>query len=307
MVKLVKTKNTNINFSHFIDKSLIDEMACRVDQGKLHPNPKSYIKKIIKPDIYSMSSQEFKQTQGMSCHAVKLLKRSAFHYWNEYLNPNFVPEPEKEAYPIGNALHTLVLEPHLFEQKFFIMPKLSQKKDDKEKKIAILEELKLNGKIAISEKDAEIAYEMAESLKREIGCLSKLQSDQIEQSLFWKNAETGIFCKTRPDILRFEKTMTADIKTACDARWKKYRYDAKKFGYHIQAAMTQDGLKSLGHHGITKFFNIVVEKKKPYVCVPYPFSEKNLKEGNEEFIDALKTYQVSINENKWPGYPMRLI
>jgi hypothetical protein len=37
ILELVKTKNTHINFSQFIDQSLKDEVACRADQERLHP------------------------------------------------------------------------------------------------------------------------------------------------------------------------------------------------------------------------------------------------------------------------------
>lgn len=37
ILELVKTRNTNINISQFIEKSLQDEMACRADQEKIHP------------------------------------------------------------------------------------------------------------------------------------------------------------------------------------------------------------------------------------------------------------------------------
>lgn len=37
IIELVKTGDTTINLSQFIEKSLQDEMECRVDQEKLHP------------------------------------------------------------------------------------------------------------------------------------------------------------------------------------------------------------------------------------------------------------------------------
>ncbi len=37
IIELVKTGDTNINLSQFIEKSLQDEMACRADQERLHP------------------------------------------------------------------------------------------------------------------------------------------------------------------------------------------------------------------------------------------------------------------------------
>lgn len=37
ILEIVKTRNTNINFSQFIDKSLRDEMACMAERQELHP------------------------------------------------------------------------------------------------------------------------------------------------------------------------------------------------------------------------------------------------------------------------------
>lgn len=259
----------------------------------------------IKPGIYSISNKEYRHSPGISWNAAKLLARTGAHYWNEYLNPQYVPESEKEYSILGNALHTLALESQLFESRFFVMPKLSQKKEDRERKKAIFDELKLNEKIAISEKDAEVAFEMAESLKKTID-LSGLKTNEVEQSLFWENSETGIFCKSRPDILRLDKAIVGDIKTTHDARWRKFKYLAKDYDYPLQAVMFQDALQTL--KGITiEIYAIAIESKKPYVCVPYPFSKETLEEGRHKFLKALRTYESSLKNNHWTGYSIRAI
>ncbi|WP_010597300.1 PD-(D/E)XK nuclease-like domain-containing protein [Rickettsiella massiliensis] len=55
---------------------------------------------------------------------------------------------------------------------------------------------------------------MAESLHQNKVALKLIADAQIEQSLYWKDPNTGILCKCRPDILR--SSLVADLKTAQD-------------------------------------------------------------------------------------------
>ncbi len=43
---------------------------------------------------------------------------SALNYWDQYVNPDREPREEKHCFTVGSGTHTLVLEPHLFEQTY---------------------------------------------------------------------------------------------------------------------------------------------------------------------------------------------
>src|SRR5215813_11398325 len=58
----------------------------------------------------------------LSRSALMDFDKSPYTYWAKHLNPD---RPKKDATPameLGTAFHTLILEPHLFQKNYFIMP-----------------------------------------------------------------------------------------------------------------------------------------------------------------------------------------
>jgi exodeoxyribonuclease VIII len=100
-------------------------------------------------------------------------KKSPYHYWANYLNPD---KPEKEptdAMILGNAFHTLVLEPNTFDERYLVMPEKVLLKDvgreayDKYK--ATIDDIENNnaGFTVLTKKQMDMLTAMYESLKIE--------------------------------------------------------------------------------------------------------------------------------------------
>ncbi len=202
----------------------------------------------------------------------------------------------------------------MLKERFFINPEAERldeekkydkerKKELKDKKDKIKEEKKQakeNGKIIISQKEAEKAYEMLESLKKkDNGTLFELiknskKDSKIEPSLYWNKKDTGILCKCLPDLLY--PSLVIDIKTTINASpwtFPKVVYDK---GYHIQAAMIQQALLSIKKLIVTKFRFIVIENLKPYVVTNPAFSQYALKAGLKEFKTLLSKYKHCLEQ-----------
>lgn len=224
--------------------------------------------KSIKPGLYDLSIEDYHQ--GISRSGLMEFKRFPYHYWYKYLNPAYKPEPVTQAQIIGNALHSLILEPNEFEKRYFVMPEFNKAtKEGKERWQKINSEL--GKKETLTANQYQTLQHMAAILKKNKLASQLIENAEIEQSLYWTDPDTGILCKCRPDILRCN--LICDLKTAQDGSPRSFQYAAFNYGYYIQAAMIQEALKHLKQKIIKNFLFLVIEKSAPYAISIYQLDE----------------------------------
>lgn len=258
--------------------------------------------KAIKPGIYSLSSEAYHQGPGISRSGLMNFKRSPYHYWYKYLNPDYISEPATPAQILGNALHTYVLEPNEFEKRYFVIPEFNKvTKEGKERWQKIKSEL--GKKEILSIHQYETLQHMAASLQKHKLAMQLIEKVEIEQSLYWTDPDTGILCKCRPDILRCN--LVCDLKTAQDGSPRSFQYAAFDYGYYIQAAMIQEALKYLKQKIIKDFLFLVIEKSPPYVISVYQLDQTSLEQGRYEFKKYLAEYKQCLETNDWPAYAIQ--
>ena len=141
--------------------------------------------------------------------------------------------------------------------------------------------------------------QMYDSLANQQVVIDVISSAKFEKSIFWRDEETGIMCKCRPDI--WNDPVCADLKTTKDASPKGFQSSAMKYGYFLQAAMLYEGLKSIGMP-FEAFLFICVEKKKPYSGGMYLLDDAALQHGLYVFRLLLRRFAACQKNNEWPGY-----
>lgn len=260
--------------------------------------------KSIKPGIYNLSPEAYHQSPGISRSCLMEFKRSPYHYWYKYLNPDYKSESATPAQILGNALHTYVFEPDEFEKRYFVIPEFNKvTKEGKERWQLIKSEL--GKKETLSAHQYEILQAMTASLKKNKLATQLIENAEIEQSLYWTDPDTGILCKCRPDILRCN--LVCDLKTAQNGNPRSFQFAASDYGYHIQAAMIQEALIQLKKIQIKDFLFLVIEKSVPYVISIYQLDQASLEQGRHEFKKLLASYQHCLETNDWPGYTIQEI
>lgn len=260
--------------------------------------------KVIKPGIYSLPPEAYHQGPRISRSGLMEFKRSPYHYWYKYLNPDYKSESATPAQILGNALHTLILEANEFEKRYFVIPKFNKiTKEGKERWQKIKSEL--GKKETLTANQYQTLQHMAASLKKNKLATQLIENAEIEQSLYWADPDTGILCKCRPDILR--SNLVCDLKTAQDGSPRSFQYAAFDYGYHIQAAMIQEALKHLKQKLIKDFLFLVIEKTAPYAISIYQLDEASLDKGYQEFKTLLARYQNCLETNNWPAYVIQEI
>lgn len=127
-----------------------------------------------------------------------------------------------------------------------------------------------------------------------------------EQSLFWQDPVTGIWCRSRLDWMRDEipgqRFIVADYKTADCAEPGSFARSAANFGYHQQDAFYCDGVTALGLAEDPAFLFVVQEKAPPYLVSICELTEPDREAGRRLNRLATEIYRDCSEAGVWPGY-----
>lgn len=229
-------------------------------------------------------------------------------------------QADKGFLNVGNAVHTLALEPQLFESRFHVLPATYVNGDGEEKpfrcdpRMAVYkaEIAKAGNKKIISAGDIENIKGMAAALASNKMALAILnRPGKIEASIFWTDEETGLRLKCRPDFLG-DDSLIVDLKVTHSADPDIFFKTAFDIGYDMSAAMTTAGVTALRGKKPDNYVFLVIEDKPPYVIEAFdsfrPFDPEApaaltyFDSGDYRFRAALAKYKSCRETGIWPGY-----
>lgn len=201
---------------------------------------------------------------------------------------------ETEALALGSLVHTLVLEPETFPDRYVVTPKIDGRtKEGKAAKAALANETRtvVDGEV-MAEASACATSIMSHRVYQQI------RDAQVEHTVFWTDKETGIECKARFDVLG---PLLVDLKTTRDASPKGFQRAIATYGYHIQAAHYMAGAIANGMEP-RGFLFACVETTAPYLPAGYLMGNPTLEQGERDRRAALSTYAQCLRDDRWPGY-----
>ena len=230
------------------------------------------VKKCIDSNEFYHSQKEYVSSSTLKAVA----KRSVFHHINSELK-------ETEALLVGSAFHTMVLEPHLFDSEFYVMPKFDRRtKTGKQKALALEAEMIAQNKKCITQTNFDMIVRMRNAIMNNETCANILTGGEPEVSFYVEDFH-GIKVRVRPDYLG--KDYIVDLKSCQDASPKAFRSDIYKYGWKIQAAFYADVI------GMDKFYFLASEKRKPHACQLYLMSEESMEEGRRGYMKGIEIWK----------------
>lgn len=244
------------------------------------------------------------------------LRRSPAHL-RSYLDE---PKKDTSALIIGRAAHTSILEPEDFGRLFLVAERCEAiKKSDSlqcnNMGLAIDNSgewkcgqhgkgLALDPSRYTLDGDYFIACQkMRESIYARITSSALLTGPgEVELSVVWRDAATGVLCKARFDRLSTRFRTIADLKTTTDASEREFARSIYTYGYHRQGAFYLDGATAAGIEA-DHFAIIPVEKDAPFATATYRLTEGAIDAGRDQLRGLLALYAQCLETNTWPAYP----
>lgn len=259
----------------------------------------------IDGEIYH--SIEICDSPSISSTGIKLIssKSPAHYWWQSPLNPNRPVQEQKTHFNVGKGVHDLLLLQDLFPKNYFILPegydgRLKKWEDAKEER----EEALRSGVPVLTFSQYRMVYEMASQVETNDLAKALIVSGIPEMTLAAKDPITGVWVRSKPDILPDTKDIIPDIKTSRSANPRDFERQATDLGYFQSAAHYMDIIDLIYGEaaGKRRFVLIVVESEPPHVVQIYHLDDEAIQMGRMLNRVALNKFAECLKTGVWPGY-----
>ncbi len=192
---------------------------------------------------------------------------------------------DSPALRFGNLLHTLVLEPKTYQDKFIVF----NPEDRPEPTKSMASKLNKAWKESVEQRDGIVinldqynkALRMRDKLMscKEVSDILSKSDKEVANS--WVDFNTMVKCKGKADIVVEGGDMLVDLKTTSKPI-TEFRKSAFRYNYHRQAAFYLDGFNA------KEFVFIVIETNEPHQIGIFRCSEHFIDQGREEYVYLLE-------------------
>lgn len=242
-----------------------------------------------------MSFTDYTAIEAMNWSSLKHMAVSPrlYHWRTKH------PRPDTPAFLRGRAMHCRWLEPDAYGSRYTSEPewehdgRTSLGKAERADWRILHEDCKM-----LTSGAAAIVEHCAESLRGHPDAMALLDGAQTEVVAEWTDADTGVACKARLDILK--PLLVADLKTCSELAW--FDRDAGRYLYHGQIAWYLDGAIAAGlaEPGAAAAF-AAVETSEPYDCGKLSVGPMTVERGRALYRRLLDLYVQCRETGLWPG------
>lgn len=260
--------------------------------------------------VYDLDADEYHEdlTRLSSTELRRVLKSPqtflAYHH-------KLVQQPETKALSFGKTAHTAILEGDKFWKRHVVKPVFTGLTKDgrqstrsaaaKEKEQEWLDALPKDA-ILVTEEELACLEGMMNSIVRHRDAFAILKDSAAEATGYYTDPLTNINLRIRPDVVKFDLSVMADVKTTRDCSLWSFQRDAFGKRYDFQASMYLHGSEEISRVRNTIYVFIAIEKEPPFEVAVYAADDAFLEMGDRDYRKALDTLSKCIATGKWPGY-----
>ncbi len=266
-----------------------------------------------------MSFREYAALPAVNHSSLRFIARSPAHY----LANQVKAAEETDAQRLGTMIHTYVLEPKDFPNRYVLTPDLTKGLIDKngreytrptattayrDRRAQWLRTV--GSRQEITSEELETCDAIDRSLRAHPAASALLEASfSTELVLIWRDEETGLDCKARLDYLN-DDGVVADLKSTVDASPGGFARAIADHDYYTAAAWYLWGLACVGASA-QRFLHVAVEKDEPHAVGVYELADDDLDLGLTTTRRWLTTLAECKATNNWPAYsgdiqPIRL-
>ncbi|HCE07495.1 MAG TPA: hypothetical protein DEQ40_02630 [Oxalobacteraceae bacterium] len=266
--------------------------------------------KITKPGVYSISMEQYHSQccigPSVSSSGLRtIFTKSPAHFWvQSSLNPDAEEQKDTEAFVFGRAAHHLLLGEDDFSTMFIVRPDEAPdgrawNGNNLTCKDWLAKQAKA-GRTVLKPDQIEQIRGMARSLAAHPLIQAGILNGEIEKSLMFKDKETGIWLKARPDAIPNASGDFADLKTTSEIGFKLDR-SVNSYRYDMQAALTKWGCKEVLGIDMTDFSFVFVEKEPPHCVDVLVLNPEDIQAAEHDLRASLHTLAYCLKTGDWFG------
>lgn len=216
------------------------------------------------------------------------------------LDPNRPPRGTKPGQLEGSMAHCATLEQDEFDKRYIVGPSVNRNTKVWKEFVEAHPD-----HIAIQQDQSDTAWRQARSIFAlpEVG--DTFASGKPEVSAFWRDAETGVDCRCRPDWVHpvgDDSVILLDVKTYSVASANEFNKQVARKRYDVQAAFYSDGYAAASGKIVLGFVFVAVEAEWPHAANAFMLDAQGIAAGREKYQKNLRTYAECLRTGKWPGY-----
>lgn len=252
-----------------------------------------------------------------SSGAKTLLSKSPRHFWAT--SPMNADAPEREPTDgmiFGQIGHDMQLFPDEWRSMYHVLPEGFTESHYNKWSSAIKAR-----DFAVSKGKTPISHSLFHKVvacARQIGldpiASTALRNGVNEITLVWRDPETGVWLRCKPDFLPNsvvqgrETTIVSDLKFMAPEYCSPQGFSSaiKRFGYHLSAAFYFEGIEHIYGSRPTYWNHIVIEKEYPFTVSSYPLPEEDIQRGKFQMRKAIHKFAECLNRGTsvehWPAY-----
>ena len=233
--------------------------------------------------------------------------RGPAHYWmSSHLNPDRIEIEPTEAMILGRAAHHLLLGEADFAKHFVVRPDEAPDgrawNGNNNSCKAWMADQKAAGLTVLTPGDIEAIAGMSRGLANHpLVAESGVLNGDVEKSLIWKDADTGLWLKARPDVIPASSNLASDLKTTESVGYRKLMQKTDVQHYDMQAALVRMGFREVLGRELESFVLVYVEKKPPHCVRVVEFKPADMDLAETCVRAAIKLFAKCLERNQWPG------
>lgn len=211
------------------------------------------------------------------------------------------PQPHKEAFSLGTAIHTKILgvgagiitypDEHLTP---------SGAVSAKAATVAWADERRAEGLTVISPQQAAQVDGMTEAVLANSDARDVLESIEGREVSIFTEVD-GVSVRARFDL--YDGVKSGDLKSARDASPKGFNTSVARYGYAVQEQWYRDAHNAENGEPLESFKFVVVESTAPYLVGVYELDFMWEEIAREKTKRARDLYRECTETGIWPGYP----
>jgi hypothetical protein len=253
--------------------------------------------KITEPGVYDIPEDDYHAHPALSAGGACQLLSEPFESCPalyRYKRDN--PQPPSKVFDFGHVAHKLLLGEG--GEIVVIDAEDWRKADARDRRDAAHDA----GKVPILAADYAKAEDMVRVVRSHPLAGAAFTNGQAERSIFWRDEDTGILCKCRPDFLPNKGTIFANYKTARSAHPSAVARAIKDYGYFLSAAWYLDGVKASGLIERPQYVFVFQEKEPPYLVTVAQLEPAAIEWGHIAARKARQVFRNCTTAKRWPGY-----